>query len=175
MFVTAHLDSWDPAESAADNAIGMAGLVLLARRLADGPQPAVTVRFVATGAEEQGLQGAVAYVRDNPLESEDADLVVNLDVLWAPEGTFVVMGEPEHVALALDAAEAEGLEGVDGGLPNPSSDQFAWQAVGVPAFWAGRFGFREYHTHADVADALDWEDAARALRVYDAVLEAAVR
>lgn len=171
VIVTAHVDSWHPSESAADNAIGVAAMILLARRLADGPTPEATVTFVATGAEEQGLQGALAYVGAHPEEARRADLVLNLDVLWASEGTFLVMAdEPELLGFALDAAEREGLSAVDAGAPNPSSDQFPFQIAGAPTFWSGRFGYRGYHTAIDTVDTLDFEDAARALRVQWAVL-----
>lgn len=175
VYVVAHVDSWDTSESAADNAIGVGALVLLARRLADGPPPVPTVRFIVTTAEEQGLQGALAYARAHPDEVGDADLVLNLDVLWSQEGVFVVMAEPEVMDRAIQLAADEGIEAIDGGLPNPSSDNFPFQIAGSPAFWSGRFGFREYHTHADVAGELDWEQAAGALRVQWGILEDAVR
>ena len=171
VFVTAHYDSWDPSESAADNAVGVAAMVLMARRLADGPPPEPTVVFLATGAEEQGLQGALAYTDAHPAESGTAQMVLNLDVLWASEGTFLVMGsDPEWIGLALDVADVEGLNAVAAGEPDPSSDNFAFQIAGSPAFWAGRFGYREYHTHRDTIDTLNFERAARALRVQWAVL-----
>ncbi|MEZ4320693.1 MAG: M28 family peptidase [Myxococcota bacterium] len=170
VYVTAHHDSWNPSESAADNAIGVGALVLLARRLADGPAPGPTVVFVATGAEEQGLRGALAYTDQHP-EAEDAQLVLNLDVLWASEGVFVVMSsEPRWTTTALTVADGLGLSAVDGGLPDPSSDNFAFQILGAPAFWSGRFGYREYHTHRDTLDTLDFTGASDALRVQWAVL-----
>jgi Iap family predicted aminopeptidase len=172
LYVTAHIDSWDPSHSAADNAIGVAAMVLMARRLANSPvQPEPTVVFLATGAEEQGLQGALAYTDAHPDRSEDADLVLNLDVMWAQEGTFLVMSDDAALgSLALDVATEEGLEPVDAGVPSPSSDNFPFQILGVPAFWSGRFGYRQYHTHADVIEDLDFDGAAAALRVQWAVL-----
>jgi len=175
VYVVAHYDSWDPSESAADNAVGVAAMVLMARRLADGPPPVPTVVFLATGAEEQGLQGALAYTDAHPAESGSLEMVLNLDVMWASEGSFLVMGSrPEWVGLALDLADQEGLEAIGAGEPTPSSDNFAFQIAGSPAFWAGRFGYREYHTAGDTVDRLDFEDAAKALRVQWGVLADAV-
>ncbi len=52
--ITAHFDSWHPAESAADNALGAAMLELLALRVAQ-EQPERRVLLLATSGEEQGL------------------------------------------------------------------------------------------------------------------------
>ncbi|MCA9571810.1 MAG: M28 family peptidase [Myxococcales bacterium] len=171
VIVTAHLDSWHLSESAADNALGVGAMVVMARKLAEGAWPTATVRFVATGGEEQGLQGALAYVQAHPVEAGSAQLLLNLDVMWSPEGTFVVMSDEDRwTDLALDTARAEGIQGVDGGSPNPSSDNFPFQIAGSPAFWAGRFGWREYHTRSDLLERLEPEEAAASLRVQWAVL-----
>ena len=78
--------------------------------------------------------------------------------------------DPELGSLALDVATDEGLEPVDAGVPSPASDNFPFQILGVPAFWSGRFGYRQYHTHRDVVETLDFEEAAAALRVQWVVL-----
>jgi Zn-dependent M28 family amino/carboxypeptidase len=171
VYVTAHLDSWHPSESAADNALGVGAMVVMARKLASGPTPEATVRFIATGAEEQGLQGALAYVAAHPVEAGSAIGVLNLDVMWSPEGTFVVMSdEPRWREIAIELGSTEGIGGVDGGSPNASSDNFPFQLAGSPAFWAGRFGWREYHTHQDTLDRIDLAEAAASMRVQWAVL-----
>ncbi len=173
--VLAHYDSWHLSSSMADNALGVGAMVTLARVLVEGQRPEPTVRFVATGAEEQGLQGALAYVEAHRAEVARARLVLNLDVMWASEGSFVVMSdEPRWWAIARDAADAEGLVAYDGGVPTPSSDQFPFQIAGAPTFWAGRFGWREYHTAADLPERIDMEEAAAALRVQWAVLASEV-
>ncbi|HEY6916835.1 MAG TPA: M20/M25/M40 family metallo-hydrolase [Allosphingosinicella sp.] len=59
----AHLDSWVAADGAADNAAGSAVVMEAARILQSlGVKPKRTIRFALWSAEEQGLQGSLAYV-----------------------------------------------------------------------------------------------------------------
>lgn len=59
----AHLDSWVASDGAADNAAGTAVVMEAARILsAMGVRPKRTIRFALWNAEEQGMQGSLAYV-----------------------------------------------------------------------------------------------------------------
>lgn len=61
-----HLDSWHSATGATDNAIGCAVMMEAARILkACGYQPRRTVRVGLWSAEEQGLLGSQAYVKEH--------------------------------------------------------------------------------------------------------------
>lgn len=65
----AHLDSWHTAAGATDNADGVAALLEAVRILkAGGLQPKRTIRVGLWGAEEQGLFGSAAYVRQHLAE-----------------------------------------------------------------------------------------------------------
>jgi hypothetical protein len=166
VYVVAHYDSWHPSESAFDNALGVGALVVIARKLAAGPPPEATVIFLATSGEEQGLQGALAWVDQHPGEAAGADAVLNLDVVWSAEGAFVVMAsEAEWVDLAIDLAADRGLDAVDGGPPNPSSDHFAFMMAGAPTIWCGRWDDRHYHSQRDTLAQLDFEQATSAVWV----------
>ena len=170
IFVTAHYDSWDTSESAFDNGLGVAGLVLLARQMAQ-LQPRRDVVFLAMAAEEQGVKGAQAWVAQNEDRARSGVLVLNLDVMWSAEGTYWVNADASrHMTRALELATAEGLEPRDGGAPSPASDHLAFQGRGVPAFWATRQPDRHYHTTHDRLEFLDLEQAAAALRVNWGVL-----
>jgi len=170
IFVTAHYDSWDTSESAFDNGLGVAGLVLLARQMAQ-LQPRRDVVFLAMAAEEQGVQGAQAWVAQNEDRARSGVLVLNLDVMWSAEGTYWVNADASrHMTRGLELATAEGLEPRDGGAPSPASDHLAFQGRGVPAFWATRQPDRHYHTTHDRLEFLDLEQAAAALRVNWGVL-----
>ncbi len=171
IFVTAHYDSWDISECAFDNGLGAAGLVLLARQLAQGPVPSRTVVFLAMAAEEQGVQGAQAWVAQNEEWARAGALVLNLDVMWSAEGSYWINADKDrHRDLAIEVATQEGLEPRDGGAPSPSSDHLAFQGRGVPAFWATRQPDRHYHTTHDRLEFLDLEQSAAALRVNWALL-----
>jgi hypothetical protein len=171
IYVVAHVDSWWPSESAFDNALGVGALVLLAEKLASGPEPANDVVFLATSGEEQGLQGAFAYVNAHPSEAAGTPLVITLDVMWSAEGTYFVQADdPAWTAAALDAAAAEGIDAVDGGDPGISSDHFAFATKGAPVMWNTRWRDRHYHSAADRIEALDFDEAAAALRLHWRVL-----
>lgn len=63
VIVGAHLDSWDHAQGATDNAAGVGAVMEAARLLvASGVKPDRTIRFVLFTGEEQGLLGSTAYV-----------------------------------------------------------------------------------------------------------------
>jgi hypothetical protein len=67
-----HLDSWQSATGATDNAIGCAVMMEAARILkAIGVKPRRTIRVALWTGEEQGLLGSQAYVREHfgPFES----------------------------------------------------------------------------------------------------------
>lgn len=63
VIVGGHLDSWDGATGANDNATGVATTMEAARLLvAAGAKPRRTIRFVLWSGEEQGLLGSSGYV-----------------------------------------------------------------------------------------------------------------
>jgi hypothetical protein len=67
VIVGGHIDSWDGAEGAVDNATGCATTMEAARLLmAAGAKPRRTIRFMLWSGEEQGLLGSEAYVKAHP-------------------------------------------------------------------------------------------------------------
>lgn len=171
VYVVAHYDSWHPSESAFDNALGVGALVQLAHKVASGPQPDRDVVFLATSGEEQGLQGAIAWVADHADEVGPGDLVLTLDVLWSGEGRFLCMAtDPELVDAAVAASAEEGLDAVAGGDPGLGSDHFPFVVQGADALWCGRWPDRHYHTVGDTLDQLDLDEASAAMRAQWRVL-----
>jgi Zn-dependent M28 family amino/carboxypeptidase len=65
VLVGAHLDSWDFATGAQDNATGVAMVLEAARAIAAGQPPRRSIRFALWGGEEQGQLGSNAYARDH--------------------------------------------------------------------------------------------------------------
>lgn len=62
----AHLDSWWTADGAVDNAAGVLSVLEAARIIkASGARPKRTIRFALWSAEEQGLLGSLAYIRQH--------------------------------------------------------------------------------------------------------------
>jgi hypothetical protein len=66
VIIGGHLDSWQSATGATDNAIGCAVMMEAARILrAIGVQPRRTIRVALWSGEEQGLLGAQAYIQQH--------------------------------------------------------------------------------------------------------------
>lgn len=81
IILSAHLDSWK-GPGASDNASGVAVLLELARHYrALKPPPAVSMRFVAFGAEEMGMLGAKAYLARHQAELQNCELLFNIDTV----------------------------------------------------------------------------------------------
>ena len=65
-----------------DNASGVAGLLAIAKALANGPiQPRRSVLFAAFDAEEQGLVGAETFARKPSRTLQQAIAMINLDMI----------------------------------------------------------------------------------------------
>lgn len=171
VFVTAHYDSWDTSACAADNALGVGTLVLLAQAAARAPRRQHTLVFMATAGEEQGVTGAIEWVFANQEQLAGIDRVLNLDIPWSSEGDYLVTSNSTaDRALAMELARAEGLEPIDAGEPDPSSDHVPFVTRGVSATWLIRWPYRHYHTARDLPEKLDWDQAAAAARVNWGVL-----
>ncbi len=156
VWVVAHYDSWHVSECAFDNALGAAALTrLAARALASGP-PEREIVFLATSAEEQGLQGAAAFAAAHEAEIGPADTVIVLDVLWSGEGAYISLGTDE----GLRAMGVEALDGLEAGY---GSDHLTFVTRGARSIWLGRWPDRHYHTVADTLDQLDFDEVERAV------------
>ncbi|HEX2793928.1 MAG TPA: M20/M25/M40 family metallo-hydrolase [Croceicoccus sp.] len=130
---------------AVDNATGLAMMIEISRRLVDGPRPRRDVYFLATGGEEDGLRGALAFVQDPPVPLGKFVAVFNLDTEGvAPAGApAVVLGTPTPpgiaglTALIERTARDEGVRIVPPDSGNlrllKRQDGWVFDAVGVPA------------------------------------------
>jgi Zn-dependent M28 family amino/carboxypeptidase len=91
-----HLDSVAEGPGINDNGSGSAGLLEVARELADEEKrPANKVRFAWWGAEENGLLGSEAYVASlSELGKKEIKLYLNFDMIASPNyGIFVYDGD----------------------------------------------------------------------------------
>ncbi len=168
--VGAHLDSWDGASGAIDNATGVATTMEAARLIAaacarTGEAPRRSLSFQLWSGEEQGLLGSLAWV------AAHRDLLPGISaVLVHDEGTNYLSGlsvTPEQHAIMSKVFEPVqklapqtmpfSLEIVEA-LPYEPSDSSAFLREGVPAFfWAqsGRSDYdRHHHTQYDLPDAV---------------------
>jgi hypothetical protein len=125
---------------AVDNASGLAVMLELARRLsAGGPHPR-DIYVLATTAEEAGLLGAKAFVKDPPVPLAGIVAAFNLDMLaLAPAGSpvgFIGRGQGELDAAILAEITRSGRSEGDAALAASfvqRQDGWVFQQQGVPA------------------------------------------
>ena len=170
----AHYDTVGGSPGAVDNAAAAGVLLELARCLADEPPPTPVI-LGFTGAEEIGLLGARAMLRDGSLG--ELALVVSLDLLGherqlAINGVSELWGQRRLEWLA-DRVSASGADVelppihrlVSRRFPQlERSDHGAFSAAGIPALHLYGRGrpriYLGYHSPLDTADTID--DAALA-------------
>jgi hypothetical protein len=159
--VSAHLDGHDLAESALDNATGVAVALALARALAPRARAwRRGLRVCLFGAEEWGLIGSREYLdRMDPGERGRLALDVNLDTVAGDSRlTALTSGFPRLDGLVAEACGAVGLP-----LPTyrptmANSDHYHFARHGIPAlrlvagFDRPGSGVRHVLTAADTRD-----------------------
>jgi hypothetical protein len=164
-----------------DNASGTAVLLSLARAVGKTHQGR-TVVFLASGAEEAGLLGAGAYVRDPAFPLARTKAMINFDMVGrnffemggGRSGAVGVIGlENEGIEPAVRAAsDAESVEivamtaktlrffGFDG-----RTDDYWFRKMGVPTLHFSTGMHRDYHEPTDTADRLKPDQMLRVARV----------
>jgi len=161
VLVSGHLDSWDLGTGAIDDGAGIAvSMQTLHLFKALGIHPKRTVRFVAWMSEEEGSEGAAAYMADyssdlaNHIAAIESDLGAD-----HPTGIYYT-GRSElgrwlrPVSQVLDAIGAETLSSA----PETGEDISRMTQLGVPSFAPvqdSRFYFNYHHTAADTFDKID--------------------
>lgn len=176
-----------PSPGANDNASGVAAMLTCAEQLlADLPED-VELWAVATGAEEVGCCGMHAFVDAHADWPPDSTWYINFECVgggalhWArSEGTLARSGYPPllvELARRVAASGAFGpvtptdlMAGTDGHVPAdrafPTLSLISLEERGVP---------RNYHTEADLPEALDMPTLVRAADFGAAVARAALR
>jgi hypothetical protein len=129
---------------AVDNASGIAVMVEIARRLAEGPRPQRSLYFVATTAEEMGLYGARVLAAHPPVQRDHIAAALNLDtVAIAPAGEPVAIigrGRTHLDPLIEKVARSQGRKIDDSEAANAFiTRQDGWELlkVGIPAVMVG--------------------------------------
>jgi Iap family predicted aminopeptidase len=167
-YVGAHYDSVPQGPGANDNASGTGSVLELART-----HRVPGLCYLAFGAEEVGLYGSAAFVRDHHVGSER--FMLNLDMMGKIRGPVLIAGADEgSTALGTRASSIAGTAGIALPLgsfgPFASSDHVSFARVGVPAvtFYAGDDEF--IHTARDNLDNVALEDLRTMLKAAAAVL-----
>ncbi len=152
--VGGHIDSWDGATGATDNASGCATTMEAARILMTaGVKPKRTIRFMLWSGEEQGLLGSKAWVQQNPKEAQNISAVFVHD-----GGTNYVSGitctpamQPDFEKVFADILDLDertpfAISTVDTMRPRGGSDHVPFIAAGIPGFFWNQSGRATYRT-----------------------------
>lgn len=161
VLIGGHLDSWDLATGAFDNAAGVAITAAAAKRLLDGPRPRRTIRVVWFGAEEVGVFGGRAYFERHKAEPvafvSESDF--GADRVWRMDTSLSEANKPlaDRVAAALAPLGIGRGQGPAGA----GADLGAWAAVGVAGIDLQQDGTRYFDYHHTPDDTLDKVDKAQ--------------
>ena len=166
ILVTAHHDSVFNSTAPDDNLSGVAAMLRIAGALAGRGKPRLTIRFCSFGAEEVLSEGARCYA----LESGGArgvKFVLNNDAMGARVGTtqIHVTGAPALAQWVKRYADRETMQFKILEEICPFSDQFAFNAAGIPSIWFFRptcaTGRHYYHTVRDSLAQMSFDVIAR--------------
>ncbi len=159
--VSGHLDSWDLGTGAIDDGAGVVVSMQAIQLMKElGIHPRRTVRVIAWMSEEEGSEGAGAYMKEHAAEMGNHVGAIESDLgADHPTGIYYA-GKPDlgrwlrPVALVLDANGAGSLESA----PETGEDIAGMTEKGVPSFAPiqdSRFYFNYHHTAADTFDKID--------------------
>jgi aminopeptidase YwaD len=148
----AHFDSVPQGPGANDNASGAATVLELARTVAARHLPGDHC-FVLFGAEELGLLGSQHFVETlDEAQRQELRAMLNFDMTGVGE-SWLLIGSPELVALASQAAAEAGIEATPSEQPGGmGSDHQSFLNAGLPAIWVFRITDTLLHTPQDTAD-----------------------
>ena len=156
LILGAHHDTTLDSPGANDNASGATVVLETARLLTNlqrefGIAPGCSIRFVTFGSEEQGLQGANAYVNRHYGKDPKPRLMINLDELatGSMKGVALQFSQLRQMIQNTLDAMGEGLRCNVLAQMDASGDMFPFARRGIPSgmLWRSRFVGR----HSDVA------------------------
>ena len=134
IFVGAHYDSVPIAPGANDNASGTAAVLALARAYA-GTRAAQSTCFAAFGAEELGILGSEALVRQIKQQGRLPDIaaMINLDAIAGGDRPIIIIGDDRLARSAEALAQQLQIDAQLGALgANIGSDHSRFQDEGIP-------------------------------------------
>jgi hypothetical protein len=148
-----------------DNASGTSGLLVMAKRLtkayADAPADANlrNVLFLAFSAEEMGLNGSRAYIKNASVPADKVDIMLNMDMIGRMRSNELVVGGVESAKGFSQALEPffkkSGLTIYADPSGRGPSDHSSFFGAGIPVlfFFSGVHDI--YHKPGDVGYTID--------------------
>ena len=158
VIVSGHVDSWDLATGAIDDAAGVAVSMETANLIQKlGLKPKRTIRVIAWMNEENGLRGSKQYGKDHANEWANHFGAIEMDGGAGHPIGINIRAKPEVKAILkpVGAVLQESGAGVLNLVENCGADIEPIEKAGVPAFAPlqdSRFYFNYHHTAADTLD-----------------------
>jgi carboxypeptidase Q len=175
VLLTAHFDSWDPAQGANDNGAEVATVLEAARILKFLKiQPRHTIRFIFFSGEEQSDLGSRAYVAQHKQELDKIRAVFNTDAGVQPPLGFKLYGRTDLEAGTRKLLLPLAPLGADRVFTDADfdSDEESFMVVGVPAYSLAVVPEDYYVRHHTIVDTFERIDP-RMLSLHTAVLAGA--
>lgn len=164
VLISGHLDSWDLGTGAIDDGAGIGISAGAAQVLIEsGLKPKRTIRVVAFGAEEVGLLGGFAYVKQHKGEGLDNHVLATESDFGATPPYEVLSGVRSGAVVIEDMAKALGLPMSDRAT-NGGPDIGPMSREGVPTMRFQQEGtdyFDLHHTPDDTFDKINADDMAK--------------
>ena len=156
VYIGGHYDSVSAGPGANDDASGVAAVLEAARVLGTkGHRTKATLKFIAFGAEETGLDGSYWYVVENEEEVSSMGIgMINLDMVGV--GDTLLLGNIGWGGDSLEDYTGEKASAM--GMPwepftaGTNSDHTYFEMVGVPAVFLHHSPDPYYHTAEDTPD-----------------------
>ncbi len=174
ILIACHLDSWDLATGAFDDAAGCGIITAAAKNIMDHGQPLRTIRLLWAGAEEVGLWGGKAY-RDAHRDKKHAIAMESdfgADNVWRVEFTLPDAAKPvaDEIAaslLNLGVGRSAGQAGGGADIGPIIADS---NLAVIDLQQDGSRYFDLHHTPDDTLDKIDPEQLRQNVAAWSAVL-----
>lgn len=161
--IGAHLDSWDLAEGATDNGVGVACVLEAAQAIIQsGYKPRRTIRFVLYTGEEQGLLGSFAYAKAHQDEAANTLAALTLDNGQGPVVSLDLGGRKDLIPAVeqfTKSVAAFGKITVDD-KAEFDTDTGPFILQGLPGINMGQDSPNYKYTHHSPVDTFDHVDEA---------------
>ncbi|MFH0946650.1 MAG: M28 family peptidase [Planctomycetota bacterium] len=166
---------WNGAD---DNASGTAGILEFADALASlKERPRRSIILAAWSAEERGLVGSKAFMRNCPVPLEKICAYINLDMISRndPEFVDVVHASDDLLEMMREKAKSHGLEVNEGSARYlAQSDCLPFAENEIPVLFPFTDIHEDYHRPSDDPDTIDADKAMRVTRAaFQVLLEVA--
>lgn len=175
ILIACHLDSWDLATGAFDDAAGCGIITAAALRTRAKGQPLRTIRVLWAGAEEIGVFGGAAYARANAAQPHGLAMESDFgaDRVWRVRFNLSPANKPlrDRLVAALAPLGISAGAGKAGGGADVGAIIAAQQLAVIDLDQDGSRYFDLHHTPDDTLDKIDRAQLEQNVQAWTAVLD----